>query len=758
MVEGGDRGTRFFLRRLRESMALALPEEEKLKQIVTLISGHMVAEVCSIYWRRPDGRMELHASQGLNPTAVHQTILAPREGLVGEIVHHARPLTLDDAQAHPAFSYHPETGEKIYKSFLGVPIVRMGHVVGVLAVQNRRSRSYKEEETELLETVAMLLAERMVAGGDAREMQKEARDDAHDHYQGTALAEGVALGNVFFHEPRVNIDSWISEDPGLEHRRLDSAIYDLRAKLDKMLETADVSDGLHREVLESFRMFADDRGWINNLHEAVETGLTAEAAVERVQENIRARFLHQSNPYLRERLHDLDDLANRLLRHLTGAMQESGKIPQNSILFARNMGPAELLDYDRPNLRGIVLEEGSPQAHVTIVARALEIPLLGNLPNILNRTRLGDPVILDGHEGTLHIRPGKDLVHSYREKIRLNAKRRQHYIARAHEPARTKDGKDVSLLMVAGLLVDLPHLAESGAEGIGLFRTELQFMIHATMPRLQEQEAFYRQVYDAAQDRPVIFRTLDIGGDKILPYMSQLGARARSGENPSLGWRAIRIALDKPALLRYQLRAFLSAAKGRHLQILFPMIATLDEFLRARQLLDKEIAHAKRHRKDQPQRISVGAMLEVPSLLWQMEALLPHLDFLSIGTNDLAQFFFASDRSDPHMSARYDPLDRSFLRMLYEVCQKADKAGVPVTICGEMAGFPLEALALVGLGFRRLGLSPTAIGPVKDAIRASDAAALQEKMKEICKIGSAQERISPRALLEDFAKKNRIPL
>ncbi len=752
-MESQDRGTRFFLKRLRETMALALKEESRLAKIVALISGHMVAEVCSIYLRRPGGEMELYATEGLNPKAVGRTVLAAGEGLIGAIARHAQPLILQDAQNHPAFSYRPETGEEIYKSFLGVPIIRMGHVLGVLSVQNRRRRAYSEDNVELMETAAMLMAE-LLAGRAFHSRAARAAPNEALHLKGASLARGLAMGEIVLHQPRIHIETLLAEDSDREHERLDAALYDLRAELDEMRSAPSLAEGgEERQILEAHRIFADDRSWQARLHEAIETGLSAEASVERVQENIRARFLHQSNPYLKERLHDLDDLANRLLRHLTGGGMKPESLPEEAILVARNMGPAELLDYDKDRLRGIALEEGSALAHATIVARSLGIPLIGRLPDLLTIAAAGSAAILDGDTGALYLNPDRHLRAAYREKRKIRARRLKAYRARARRASRTKDGAEIALLMNVGLLMDLPQLEETGAEGIGLVRTELQFMIHAAMPRLSAQVALYRQILAAAGENPVAFRTLDIGGDKILPYMRNLGIRRQRGENPALGWRAIRIALDKPVLLRYQLRALLQAAAGKALHILFPMIATVEEYHQARALLRKEETHAERHGLARPRSVSVGAMLEVPSLIWQLEALLPESDFLAIGTNDLLQFFFASDRGDPHVGERYDPLNRGFLAALRHIHRKAEAAGVPATVCGEMAANPLHALALIGIGFRKITLAPSAIGPVKEAIGLLDLRALQEEMPKIFDDPAS----SPREILEDFAKKHKIP-
>jgi phosphotransferase system, enzyme I, PtsP len=713
-MRGALGGPRVLLRRLREVMAEPVSAQDRLDKIVVLIAANMVAEVCSVYVLRVDGTLELYASEGLNREAVHQTVLREDEGLVGLVASEANPLNLSDAQNHPAFSYRPETGEEIYHSFLGVPVLRAGNTLGVLVVQNRARRTYTEEEEEALQTTAMVLAE-MVASGElstlARPGVPEPAARRPLHLTGSALSEGIALGHVVLHEPRVVITNFIADDVQKELKRLQSAVEMMRSDLDVLLERGELPDGgEHREVLEAYRMFAEDRGWLHRLEEAVRTGLTAEAAVERVQSDTRARMLRISDPYLRDRLHDLDDLANRLMHQLLGQdyAPARDRLPENAVLVARSMGPAALLDYDRKRLRGLVLEEGGPNSHVAIVARALGIAAVGEIANATGIADPGDAIIVDGTAADVHVRPSPDMEASYAERVKLRARRQQQYLALRERPCCTKAGQTVTLMINAGLAVDLPHLEETGAAGIGLFRTELQFMVAATFPRAAEQFALYRTVLDAANGKPVTFRTLDIGGDKVLPYMRNVVE-----ENPALGWRAIRLGLDRPALLRSQIRALLRAAAGRALTVMFPMIAAVEEFDEAKALVERELTHLRRHGHKLPERVDVGSMVEVPSLLYQLDELLTRVDFLSVGSNDLVQFFYAADRGNIRVAERFDPISVPVLRALKQIVTKANQHGKPVAVCGELASRPIGALALVALGYRSLSLAPSAIGPVK---------------------------------------------
>jgi len=737
-------------------MAEPVSAQARLDKIVTLIAANMVAEVCSFYVMRADNTLELFATEGLKREAVHMTTMKAGEGLVGMIARQAEPLNVQDAQHHPAFSYRPETGEEIYQSFLGVPVLRSGNTLGVLVVQNRAHRLYTDEEVEALQTTAMVLAE-IIAAGELKSLARPGTDIALTRsltLTGQPLSDGVGLGYAVMHEPRVVISNLIADDTAKEQKRIDEAVADLRASIDQLVDRGDVlHGGEHREVLETYRMFANDPGWTRRLREAVQTGLTAEAAVERVQSDNRARMLRQTDPYLRERLHDLDELANRLLHRLLGRDMIDGRVilPDNAILIARSMGPAALLDYDRSKLRGLVLEEGGPTSHLAIVARALGIPAVGTVENITGLVEAGDAIIVDGGAAQIQVRPQSDIEDAYKEKARLRARRQEQYRSLRDVPSVTKDGVAITLNLNAGLLIDLPHIEDTGAAGIGLFRTELQFMVSARMPNANEQIAFYRTVLDAAHKKPVTFRTLDIGGDKILPYM-----RTGEEENPALGWRAIRIGLDRPGLLRAQLRSMLKAAKGHDLRIMFPMVATVDEFDRAKSIVEREINHLERYGHGLPNSIKLGVMVEVPSLLFEIDEISQRADFLSVGSNDLMQFLFAADRENPMMAARFDPLSPSCLRALKKIADAGSRAGIPVTLCGELGGRPIEAMTLIGLGYRSLSMSPASIGPVKAMLIELEAAGIANHIGTLLEKSNGAPSLRPQ--IESFAQANGIPV
>ena len=744
-------GPRVLLRKLREVMAEQTSAQARLDKIVVLIAANMVAEVCSVYVLQGGEFLELFATQGLRHEAVHKSRLKVGEGLVGMIAKDAIGLNLTEAETHPSFKYLPETGEELFHSFLGVPITRGGAVIGVLVVQNKTRRHYTEEEEEALLTTSMVLAEVLAAAGFLEAQRTHLVGTAQLRTQamvGEGLAEGIALGHVVLHEPRVLIQNMIAESVPDELTRIEAGILELRRQVEDLLEGSEaLSSNDSSDVLETIRMFAHDKGWLARLKEAVQSGLTAEAAVERVQNDNRARMARTPDPYLRERMHDLDDLSNRLLRLLTGAVASSSRtdLPDNVIVVSRNMGPAELLDYDRSKLRGVILEEGGKTSHVAIVARALGIPAIGQATGIINLVDDGTSLVMDGGAGDIFIRPSAELEKSYAEKVRFYASRQAAYRALRELPSVTKDGHAVSLNINAGLVVDMPSLHESGAAGVGLYRTELHFMMAGRFPRLSAQVKHYKSILDQAEGKPVVLRTLDIGADKTLPYLRQ-----PREENPALGWRSIRMALERPALFNLQVRAMLMAASGRELRIMFPMIADVSEFIAAREGVLKEQEFLRKHGHVLPTSLKMGAMIEVPALLWQLDELLPLADFASVGSNDLMQFLFAVDRGNPKLAGRYDALSPPVLSALRLIVEKGIQHGKSVTLCGELGGKPLEAMGLVGVGLSSMSMVPSGIGPVKAMIRSLN----QQKLWAFMKPLLASGKHSVRADLAAYAKAN----
>ncbi len=735
---------RRLLARIRDVMAANGNAQTRLARIVSIIAKDMATEVCSIYVRRAGDVLELFATQGLRATAVRRTRLGVGEGLIGEIAAKGRPLALSDARSHPSFVFKPETGEEIYQSLMGVPILRGGRVVGVLAVQNTGRRQYTDEEIEALQTVAMVLAE-LVASGDLISrnelMPMEGLALAPMRLEGARLNAGLGIGAAVLHKHQFAIRRLVAEDTREEHERLGKAVAEMHGALDNMLRASAIAgSGEHREVLESYRLIAEDVGWLRRIGDAINTGLTAEAAVQKVNDEIHARMRQVSDSYLRERVHDLEDLANRLLQHLLKSDDAVLDIPAGNdfVLVARNLGPAQLLDYHGGSLKAVVLEEGSPSSHVAIIARALDIPVIGQVRDALARIDAGDLLIVDVDHAQVLVRPGEDVRHLFRRSLAARDERKAQYAALTGLPAVSMDGVSVSISINAGLQMDLQHMAETGADGVGLYRTEVPFMIRSDLPDVESQRQLYSKILAYANGKPVVFRTLDIGGDKVMPYWDH-----GQDENPAMGWRAIRVSLDRPALFRQQLRALLRAAADQDLYVMFPMIAEVREFRYARHLLDREIERIRDGGGALPRQVKVGAMLEVPALIYQLADLFREVDFLSVGTNDLFQFLFASDRGNYRISEAYDVLSPVLLKLLRSVVEQCEAAGVPVSICGEMAARPLDAMALLGIGFRNLSVSPPAVGPIKMMVRSTQVTHVTRYLEKIClgRQGSLREKL-----------------
>lgn len=722
---------RTILIRLHDVMASRLHAQAKLNQVVEIIGESLHSEVCSIYLLR-EGMLELFATRGLNQAAVHVTRMAIGEGLTGTIAQQVETLNLAEAAAHPDFQYRPETGEEKFHSFAGVPIVRRERAVGVLCVQHVEPRRYEEVEIEALQTVAMVLAELI---SNAELVDEEELHGANaaltgpEIIQGLALVKGLASGVAVYHQPRVTIEQVVADDIEAERQRVYLAFDKMREQIDRMTSQAEFGvGGEHEEVLATYKMFAYDEGWSRRINEAIDSGLTAEAAIERVQQRTRMRMRQIDDPLLAERMHDLEDLANRLLRIVSGQLGTAATkgLRGDAILIARNLGPAELLEYDKRRLKGVILEEGSLTAHVVIVARAMGVPVLGRVRGLRGLLREGDEVLIDGDAGTATARPTPAMVEAFEARFAKSRERQAAYAKLRDVKPVSRDGQRVHVMMNAGLRDDMPMLSLTGADGIGLFRTEFQFLVAAAMPQRDRQTRLYRDVLDAAGDRPVVFRTVDVGGDKALPYMRD--SHAEDDENPAMGWRALRLALEREGLLKVQARALMEAAAGRTLNVMFPLVSEPWEFEAARAVFESQRLWLKEQKKPLPDVINYGAMLEVPALAEVLDILVPRLSFLSIGTNDLTQFLFAADRANPKLAERYDWISPAILRFLRRVLTATEGSGIDVGVCGEMGGRRLEALALLGVGYTRLSITPAAVGPIKELVSKVDISEIRAAM------------------------------
>ncbi len=692
-----------------------------LAEFAHLVASDLVTEVCSIYVLRSGDILVLAATEGLRPDAVGRTRLRVGEGIIGLVAATAQALNLPDAQNHPGFAYRPETGEEPYASMLAVPIRRAGRTLGVLAVQNRATRRYDADEVEVLETVAMLLAERLAASGAAEAAEDGLVGTVSRRFGGSTIVPGIAIGPVVRHGLAAPPRRLLADDPALEQARLAAAVETMQRGLDELI-SARLPDGdAPREVLAAYRLIAADAGWLRRVEDAIRGVLAAEAAVHRIGDELRDRMRRVVDPYLRERLADIEDMVGRLLRALDGSAPPA-PVPPGAILLARRLGPAELLDWHARGIAAVVIEDGSAAGHAAILAGALDLPALGGARGALDAAETGEEALLDTDEGLFVLRPEQELRAAYQRVLAARQARHARWASLRDLPSVTADGTAVTLMLNIGLPLELGQLDATGAAGIGLFRTEIAMLARGAVLDVTEQAAIYARVLDAAAGRPVLFRTLDLGGDKLLP-----GSAPPEEANPAMGWRSLRVALDRPAVLRKQARALLLAADGRELSVMFPMVATVAEFTAARALLLAEAARVR----PAPARLRIGTMLEVPSLLWQLDELLKEAEFVSIGTNDLLQFVFAADRGTPALAGRYDVLSPGMLTLLGFVAGRAAAAGVSLSLCGEAAGRPLEAMTFAGLGLTTLSMAAGALPSVKEVLAAVDLPALRAVLAAI---------------------------
>ena len=704
----------------------------KLDKIVTMIVGQMQADAGACYLVVDDNYLELFAASGFNDRIAHKVSLRVGEGLVGDVAENCRSLAVADAWKHPKFSYKPEMGEEKYKSFVGVPLIRWSRAIGVITLQKNEIYEYSSLEIEILETVAMVLSE-LVASEEMSEYKnsliKERGLSEREKLKGLSLSKGFGMGQAVVHRRRQVVTKIFAEDKDKELKKLELAHTGMNRDLDEKFNSTKLGIGEHVDILDAYRMFAKDKGWYKKIADNVQSGLTAEAAGERGDGDMWDRLSLTTDSYLKERLHDLRDVADRLLGYLSGDNKSLSQVESDDIIVvAQTMGPADLMDYDYQKIRGLIIEDGTPTMHVAIVAKALGIPVVAKIKGIFNEIKTGELIAVDGNEGYVYIKPSVPV----QEKIKAKIAEKNKLLARLAElkdlPAETRDGVRINLYINVGLAFDLDYIETTNCDGIGLYRTEIPFMASDVMPDVDRQMSYYKELMDRAGDKRVIFRSLDVGSDKLLPYWSNAGE-----DNPAIGWRSIRITLDRRAILRKQMRAFLRAAAGKVLNVMFPMISNLAEFEEAKETLMIELEKEKRRGSEVPAKVNVGLMIEVPSVVFQLDAILQQADFISIGTNDLAQFVFACDRGNPRLSERYDVLSAPFLKMMQEIVAKANAAGVYCSVCGEMAGNPIEAMALIGLGYRNLSMSGSSFGRVKSMIRSVNIEDIEDYVKTLLK-------------------------
>ncbi len=691
------------LRQIQQAVSENDDPSIKLENTMRLLAKGFGADAAACYLTIDDNYLELFGKYAPDNIELKDNIRTG-ENLAGEIALNRRSF------------FRTEHADSSYSAALGSPLLRWNKTAGVILIIRQKPHDFDETEVQTLETIAMFLtatlfSEEMV--NYKKKLIKSRGLNLKDRLKGVSLNKGYGVGSAIVHQRRQALIKIFTENKKLELSRLDDARERMNKSLDEKFNATRLGIGEHTDILETYRMFARDKGWYKKIADNIENGLTAEAAVERAYEDMWNRLSGSPDLYLRERLHDLRDVADRLRLFLSGDdTQTRQKTQDDIIIVAKTMGPADLMDYDYHKIRGLIIEDGTPTMHVAIVARALNIPVVAKIRGIFKDVKEGELLAVDGQEGYVYVNPADDIVQKFKSRQKNMGLLLEQLKKLRRYPNKTLDGIKISLNINVGLDFDLDYISSTKCDGIGLYRTEIPFMSSAQMPDVEKQISFYKTLMDQAGNKKVIFRSLDVGSDKLLPYWGNM-----QEDNPAIGWRSIRITLDRRAILRKQMKAFLKAAAGHELNVMFPMIASLEEFLEARETLMIELEKEKRRGEKVPLKVNTGLMIEVPSIIFQLDEVLKSADFISVGTNDLSQFMFACDRGNPRLTERYDVLSAPFLRVMREIIKKAEKAGVPCSVCGEMAGSPVEAMALIGLGYRRLSMAGSAYGGVKNMIR-----------------------------------------
>ena len=709
------------LEQIQKSVSKSAPATERLLQALEATMRALGANGAACYLSVDDNTLELMQTAGKS----FETILPSYH--------------YDESVFGQAAAKKQAVFETTAPATLAVPLLRWGRTYGVIGVIFEHKKDFLEQDILDLSAAAQFITAVLSSAELAEFRNKFAKSrgfELKESLKGISLSKGYGVGVAVVHHRQAALVEIFTKDIEAEKKRFEQAQERMNRSLDKKFNAARLGVGEHTEILETYCMLARDKGWIKRILGHIETGLTAEAAVERAYEDMWSRLSAGNDAYLRERLHDLRDIADRLRLFLSGGVQNSAAETQdNIIIVAQTMGPADLMDYDYRKIRGLIIEDGTPTMHVSIVARALNIPVVAKIRGIFQDIKEGELLALDGQEGLVYINPTAELVQKFQSSQKSMALLFEQLHKLRRYPNRTLDGVKMSLSLNVGMDFDLDYLEATKCDGIGLYRTEIPFMSATQMPDVAQQTVYYKKLIQAAKGKKVIFRSLDVGSDKLLPYWGNL-----SEENPAIGWRSIRITLDRRAILRQQMRAFLKAAAGADLYVMFPMIAGLEEFRDAKETLMLELEKQKRRNENLPKNVYVGLMIEVPSVVFQLDEILKEADFISVGTNDLAQFMFACDRGNPRISDRYDVLSAPFLRVMREIVKKADKAGVMCSVCGEMAGNPLEAMALIGLGYRRLSMAGSAYGKVKQMVRSLRAEDITEYVQALLRSGKKSVR------------------
>ena len=636
-----------------------------------------------------------------------------------------------------------EYNEQTKQAILCVPVIRMYNTTGVIVLSKTDKGEYSEGLAEIAETIALSLAEFMSSKQFLEyrnRIIKEKGIVVRDSLKGVCLNKGYGVGKVLLHRKHREIINIFAENIDLEHSRLNEGRRKMSEYLDKKIAQTENSIGNSLEIMEAYRMFAQDKGWYKKISADIDKGYTAEAAIEHVYEEMWARLSLTDDMYLKEKLYDLRDVSDRLRSFVVGETFDDEVLPDEDIVIvAQNMGPADLMDYNYDKIKGLVIEDGTATMHVVIIAKALNIPVIAKIHGVTQEVKTGEIVAINGEQGKLYTRPSDDVIAEYQKKSLGRKNIFAELKSLKNVPTETLDGTKITLALNYGFDLDFDYIEPTNCDGIGLYRTEIMYMAAEKMLDVETQQKQYKRLFDKMGSKRIIFRTLDVGSDKLLPYWGEI-----KEENPAIGWRSIRITLDRRAILRQQIRALLRASAGKTLNIMFPMISTMHEFLEAKETVMLEYEREKSRQKPTAKQLNIGIMIEVPSVIFQLDEILQEVDFISIGTNDLYQFTFACDRGNPRLSNRYDVLSVPFLRMMKNIVDKANQYKVYCSVCGEMAANPVEAMALIGMGYRNFSVSGAAYANVKQMILSLKKEDIEDYMKLLFK--SDKKTLRPQLL------------
>lgn len=734
------------LRRIVQDVAAASSFQEALRIIVHDVREALGTEVCSIYLLSPEGDRYLFvATEGLNQDAVGKLSLTLDQGLTTLVAERAEPINLENASHHPRFHYIPEIGEEPFNAFLGVPVIHHRRVIGVLVVQQRQERRFDESEEAFLVTLSAQLATVMAHAEATGEIQRlfdaqtgkvsEVRDVM---FRGVAGAPGIAIGNAVVMQPPASLEGVPereAEDVTTELMVLDRAINAVRADIRRIGE--EFAQSLPREELALFDAYLhmlDDNALAGDMRDRVRRGIWAQGALKQViREHVR-RFEAMEDPYLRERGADVKDLGLRVLAYLQDIRARKTQFPPDTVLVGHEVTPSMLANIPPEHLKGIVSVRGSGSSHVAILARALDIPAVMGAVDLPIADLDGQPMIVDGFYGEVFLNPSTHLEQSYEDLISQERAFAVELEDLKALPSITLDGWRVELWVNIGLTGDISRSLDRGAEGIGLFRTEVPFMTKESFPTEEEQRVIYREHMEAFEPRPVTMRSLDIGGDKALSYFPI------SEENPFLGWRGIRVTLDHPEIFMVQARAMIKANAGLRgeLRIMLPMISSMSEVEEAKALIHRAYIEVLEEGVQVKQPL-VGVMVEVPAAVYQARELARRVDFLAVGSNDLTQYMLAVDRNNPRVADLYQETHPAVLGALLEVARAAHREQTYVGICGELAGSPVGAVLLLAMGYHVLSMNATNLPKVKWVIRNIKRKDARRMLARVLRMTTAEE-------------------